>query len=184
MGRRQWPLSLSHSWFFSPFQTAQRCMWKQLNHILNTIFWQMPCCRSGVLFCFNGWVKSSVAILDYWRLRPLHSYALHGLPRYSFTLVASIGYGDMTPHTDGGRIFCILFTWLSSMAVRLAVECGDSWLPMCGLKGCQKGKKFEDLGSKYCIYFSSLVFLCNGSHCISHISYIIYHTYMLYIIYI
>ena len=33
--------------------------------------------------------------------------------RYSFTLVASIGYGDLYPRTDGGKIFCIFFTQLS-----------------------------------------------------------------------
>ena len=29
---------------------------------------------------------------------------------FSFTLVASIGYGDMYPMTNGGRIFCVVFT--------------------------------------------------------------------------
>ncbi|CAJ1392752.1 unnamed protein product [Effrenium voratum] len=37
---------------------------------------------------------------------PSHSWSL----MYSFTLVASIGYGDMSPTSDRSRLFCIAFT--------------------------------------------------------------------------
>ncbi|CAK9062088.1 unnamed protein product [Durusdinium trenchii] len=39
---------------------------------------------------------------------------------YSFTLVASIGYGDLYPRTDGGKIFCIFFTLLATPALVVA----------------------------------------------------------------
>jgi len=33
---------------------------------------------------------------------------------FSFTLVASIGYGDIAPATDAGRLFCIFFTLIAT----------------------------------------------------------------------
>ncbi|CAE7023185.1 Kcnk3 [Symbiodinium natans] len=42
------------------------------------------------------------------------------LPMFSFTLVASIGYGNIAPATDAGRVFCMVFTLVATPALVVA----------------------------------------------------------------
>jgi len=51
-----------------------------------------------------------------WDLGIGHSKSL----MFSFTLVASIGYGNIYPATDAGRVFCIVFTLIATPALVVA----------------------------------------------------------------